>query len=673
MDIGGSFTDVVTYDARTGRYRAEKVPTTPDDLAAGLLAALKFSVAAPEDISFLVHGTTHGLNTFLQRRGDRVLLLATRGAADVYHIARGPRTRLYDLHYRKPEPLLAPRDIVAVGGRVDSAGAEIEDLDEGAIRAAAQRVKAEGFESVAVAYLFSHLRPDHELRTRELLAEELGPGIPVSLSHEVAQEWREYERTSSAVVDAYIGPAIRRYLSRLDEDLTDQGLRVPLYVMQSSGGITSTDWACRRPMHTLLSGPVGGAIGGAALARAVGRPNLICMDMGGTSFDVSLIVDCRPDQSSEASLEGLPMLMSTVNIHTVGAGGGSVARVEAGGLRVGPASAAASPGPACYGRGGTEPTVTDANLVLGRLGGSRFAGGRLQLRGDLADRALAELGTELGLDARTMAEGICDVANAKMAQAIRTITVARGIEPRDFTLVAFGGAGPMHGAFLARELGIREVLVPNMPGAFSAWGMLQSAVRRDFAEPYFRRDRDLDVQDMVRRLADTGARALDSLGDEDLPGAERRVEHAVDIRYAEQEYTLSVPLSDADEPAGEGFPVLIARRFADLHQARYGHANIGAPIEFTTLRTAVFGDLDRIEPEPTPAVTGDPIPHAVRPVTFDGVLHRTPIHFRDALAHGHAFAGPAIVVEDTATTVVPPGFEVRVDSYGSLVMCMEEK
>ncbi len=673
MDIGGSFTDVVTYDAQTGRCRAEKVPTTPDDLAAGLLGALSVSVVAPEDISFLVHGTTHGLNTFLQRRGDRVMLLATCGAADVYHIARGPRTRLYDLHYRKPEPLLAPRDIVAVGGRVGSGGTEIEELDEQAIRAAARRVAAEGFESVAVAYLFSHLRPDHELRTREILVEELGPGLPVFLSHEVAQEWREYERTSSAVVDAYIGPAIRRYLSRLDGDLADRGLRVPLHVMQSSGGITSTEWACRRPMHTLLSGPVGGAIGGAALARTVDRPNLICMDMGGTSFDVSLIVDGRPDQSSEASLEGLPMLMSTVNIHTVGAGGGSVARVEAGGLRVGPQSAAASPGPACYGRGGTEPTVTDANLVLGRLDDNRFAGGRLQLRGDLAERALAALGTELGLDVHAMAEGVCDVANAKMAQAIRTITVARGIEPRDFTLVAFGGAGPMHGAFLARELGIREVLVPNLPGAFSAWGMLQTAVRRDFTEPYFRRDRDLDVQDMARRLADTGARALDALGGEDVPGTKRHVEHAVDIRYAEQEYTLSVPLTDEDEPARKGFPALIARRFADHHQARYGHANLGAPIEFTTLRTAVFGDLDRIEPEPEPAVTGDPIPHAVRPVTFDGVLHRTPIHFRDALAHGHAFAGPAVVVEDTATTVVPPGFGVRVDSYGSLVMSLEEQ
>ena len=677
MDIGGTFTDVVVYDEATGRYRAGKASTTPRDLTEGVVAALSSVLPSHPgglgDIAFLVHGTTQGLNAFLQRRGVRVLLLATEGASDAYHIARGPRTRLYDLHYRKPAPLLPLGDIEPIGGRLDADGTQSTPLDEDAVRRAARRYREEGFQALAVGYLFSHANPAHELRTREILREELGEGVTISLSHEAANEWREYERTSSAVLEAYIGPVVQHYLSSLTDTLRERQLSVPLHVMQSSGGVNTAESARHRPLQTLLSGPVGGTMGGVALSRALDRPHLICMDMGGTSFDVSLVVDGRPDVTSEARFEGLPVLMSVVDIHTIGAGGGSVAWREAGGLRVGPRSAGASPGPACYARGGSEPTVTDANLVLGRIDEATFAGGEFALSTELATQALSALGDQLGLDATTMAEGVCQVAGAKMAQAIRTITVSRGIEPREFGLVAFGGAGPMHAVFLARELGIPEVVVPRFPGAFSAWGMLETEIRKDFAEPFFRLDADLDHQEMSDLLHQAATAALASLDSEGVPPERRRTECAADIRYAAQEYTLTVPLTDPGEPLREDFPARVADRFAQLHQERYGHANPGAPLEFVALRTTAFGALDGAPHEKVAAAERETFPHRVRPVVFDGQARDTVVVDREVLGYGHEFSGPALVLEATATTVVPPGYRVRLDGHGSLVIREENK
>ncbi len=672
MDIGGTFTDVVTYDDSAGVFAASKASTTPGNLSSGVLAGLDAVVQDPADIGFLVHGTTQGLNAFLERRGVPVLLLATSGVEDSYHIARGPRTRLYDLHYRKPTPLVQRRDVLGIGGRIAADGTELIPLDEDAVRAAARRAKADGYGAVAVGLLFSYKNPAHERRVRDILLEELGAGFTVSLSHEAAKEWREYERTSSAVVEAYTGPIVREYLSELEQRLTERRVEVPLHVMQSSGGILTAESARARPLQTLLSGPVGGAIACAELSRQTGRPNLIGIDMGGTSFDVSLIVDGEPDVSAEAALEGLPMLMSVVNIHTVGAGGGSVAWAEAGGLRVGPRSAGARPGPACYGNGGTEATVTDANLVLGRIDPLGFAGGQMTLDSNLAVAAISGVAEQFGLSSTAMAEGICDVANSKMAQAIRTITVSRGIEPRDSALVAFGGAGPMHAVFLARELGISETIVPRLPGAFSAWGMLQTQIRQDYAEPYFYLDEDLDGHDMAELLARTERLALDALGHESVDEERRSAAHSVDIRYAAQEYTLTVPLTTAAEPAEPRFVKLVAERFAELHEARYGHANLGAPIEFVALRSTAFGDLGQPAPQKWAAAESADFIHQIRPVVFDGVHQDAILVWRDDLLVGHTFRGPAIVLEDTATTVVPPGYTVSVDDIGSLIITAED-
>ncbi|GAA4657590.1 hydantoinase/oxoprolinase family protein [Arthrobacter cryoconiti] len=668
MDIGGTFTDIVAYDQDDGSYSAAKASTTPGNLSAGVIAGLESIVPNLSDIDFLVHGTTQGLNAFLERRGVPVLLLATAGLEDVYHIARGPRTELYNAQYRKPKPLTERKDVVGIGGRLDDQGREIRGLDEVALRRAARRAAEDGYGAVAVAFLFSYKNPSHELRAREILLEELGADFTVSLSHEAAKEWREYERTSSAVVEAYTGPVVRNYLYDLEKKLDQRGVEAPLHIMQSSGGVLTAESARKRPLQTLLSGPVGGAMGGVELAEASGRGNLIGVDMGGTSFDVSLVVDGKPDVATEAMLEGLPMLMSVVNIHTVGAGGGSVAWLEAGGLRVGPRSAGANPGPACYGRGGTEPTVTDANLVLGRVDPDWFAGGQVSLDKDAALESMRTVGDQLGLDPIAMAEGICDVANSQMAQAIRTITISRGIEPRDFSLVAFGGAGPMHAVFLAKELGIPETVVPRFPGAFSAWGMLQTNIRKDFSEPYYFLDQDIDFADMSNVLRDMELDGLESLASEGVPPESRATVASVDVRYESQEFTLNVPLLTAEEPESPNFLEDLGIRFSVMYKERYGHSNLGAPIEIVTLRTKAEGDLGTLSAPRFASATSAKFKHQVRSVIFDHDNHQTIVVRRDDLAAGHAFSGPAIIVEETATTVVPPGFTVVVDEFGSLVI-----
>jgi N-methylhydantoinase A len=672
MDIGGTFTDVVAFNEETGLYTAGKSSTTPQDLTVGVFDGVAQVLDSVADISFLVHGTTQGLNAFLQRRGEKVLLLSTAGVGDVYQIARGHRARLYDIHYRKPTPLVKRSDTVELTGRLRYDGSERTPLVETEIRAAAQRYRDEGFGAIAVALLFSYLNPDHELAVERLLRQELGDDVQITLSHRVAREWREYERTSSAVLDAYTGPIVRRYLENLESRLLDQGLSVTLHVMQSSGGIISADSARTMTLQTLLSGPVGGAMGCVALSQRLAKPNVIGIDMGGTSFDISLVIDGQPDVSNEAELEGFPVLMSVVNIHTIGAGGGSLAYHEAGGLRVGPESAGADPGPACYGRGGTQATVTDANLVLGRVDPTWFAGGTMSLVPDAATQVVSELGQAFGLDPVAMAEGICDVANAKMAQAIRNITVERGIEPREFSLVAFGGAGPMHAVFIARELEIGEVVIPPHPGAFSAWGMLETELRRDFSQSYYGTLAGADATEILTYLQGMEAGARQALAADGLADSSVRVEFALDMRYVAQEYTLTVPIDGAAFPNAPTFAEAAARRFDAAHDARFGHANPGAPIEIVTLRTAAFGALSRPEPVPLEAAADSTYPSETRRIVFGKAEYDTPVIRRDVLRPGMTVTGPAVILEQTATTVLPPGTTTIVEPYGSLIVHVEK-
>ena len=670
-DIGGTFTDVVVYDPDLGRYATAKAPSRGDDLAAGVMDALGLVVDDPSAIDSFVHGSTVGLNAFLQRRGERVMLLATRGAGDVYHIARGNRLDMYNIRYRKPAPLIPRRDIIPIGGRLDSDGNELTPLDRDDIRRAAHRIRSEGVRAAAVAFLFSYLNPDHELAAAQLLA-ELAPGVSISASHQVAAEWREYERTASAVMDAYIAPSVSRYLADLSTRLRGRGMSAPLRVMQSSGGVISARAAAERPLQTLLSGPVGGAAGGAALSEVLDRPNLICIDLGGTSFDVSLVTAGQADSSPSALLEGLPVLMPVVDIHTIGAGGGSLAYLEAGGLRVGPESAGAHPGPACYGRGGKQPTVTDANLALGRVDPDYFLGGNLALDAGAAESALRDLGARLGLDEYKLALGIIEIINAKMSQAIRTLTVERGIEPREFSLVAFGGAGPMHAVALAQELGVSEVIVPPDPGSFSAWGMLQSAVRQDFSEAFLRDFTGLDTDDMAGRFAELGRRAFSSLEAEGVARGRISIIRQLDMRYQGQEHTLTVALPGPAPPSQNdraGGLAALRRRFEETYQARYGHANPEAGLETVNLRLTALGDTGRPllsdgyrpdRPSDRPLRTG--------PVLFASGSFPTGRFDRTALPPGCSISGPAVVQESTATTVIPPGGSATIDAYGCLII-----
>jgi N-methylhydantoinase A len=661
MDIGGTFTDFVVMDEEAQVTTAGKTSTTPANPEQGVLEGLGQVVDDLAQISFIVHGTTVGLNAFLERKGTRVLLLMTAGARDTYSIARHDRKELYTLRYRKPERLVPRHDVFEVTERLRWDGSVDTDFDEASLTPLVEAVRKEGIEAVAVCLLHAYVNPEHELRAREVLQRDC-PGLSVTLSHEIAREWREYERASTAVLNAYVAPRVERYIRNLEDELHARGVAATLHVMQSNGGITTAAKARREPVQTLLSGPVGGTIGGAALSRATGRPNLLCVDMGGTSFDVSLIVDGKPTVSTETELEGLPILMPLVDIHTIGAGGGSLAWLEAGGLRVGPQSAGADPGPACYGRGGTQPTVTDANLFLGRLDPEFFLGGRMRLDEDAAARALTSVAGEIGLDEPALAEGMLAIINANMADAMRTITVKQGIDPRDFALVAFGGAGPMHASWLARELEIREVIIPWSPGTFSAWGMLQTDIRHDVVRSFYHPVAELGDEDVEQVLAELLTEAGDSLAGEGIGAGDHYFARSADMRYVGQEYTVNVAINGTVDLRA------VDAAFHDSHRVRYGHSTPGAPVEFVNLRVAGFGSVAAsATPFKPPGDALDPVAHPRRAV-FDGVEQDAVVLHRDRLRAGDAYEGPVVVEEQSSTTVVPPGHTITIDELGNLLI-----
>ena len=665
IDIGGTFTDLVVHDEVGGRAFTGKVLSTPHNPAEGVITGLTTVLDDPRQIGFLVHGTTVGLNAFLERRGARVLLITTEGFKDVYTIARGDRKELRALRYRKPTPLVPPSDIHTVRERIRWDGTVQEPLHTEDLEPIIEKIQAEGIRAVAVCFLHSYVNPEHELAVREILTQRL-PGVSVSLSHEIAREWREYERTSTVVLNAYIAPPIENYLESLERQIAERGVQSRLYVMQSNGGVMTSAAARQTPIQTLLSGPVGGTIGGKALSEVLGRPNLLCVDMGGTSFDVSLIVNGELSVSTETVLEGLPVLMSIVDIHTIGAGGGSVAWLEAGALRVGPRSAGADPGPACYGKGGTEPTVTDANLFLGRINPGYFLGGNMTLDYDASARAIGRLADSLGMTSEALAEGILAIVNAKMADAMRTLTVKRGIDPRDFSVLAFGGAGPMHAAALADELEISEVIVPWAPGTFSAWGMLHTDVRHDLVRTFYSALDSTSPEQIDDVFTELEAQGRAILEEEHVPEDRMRFIYSADMRYVGQEYFVNIPVE-----RGNGFSQADIARMTELfhstYRTRYGHATPGAPLEIVNLRVAALGLLagrvQGFQPQEETELVRE-----TRKVIFDGEPVDTLILRRDVLPIGATFEGPAVVEEQTATTVVPPNWAGHVDHLGNLIL-----
>ena len=666
VDIGGTFTDAVAVD-EDGRIRTAKVLTTPRRLHDGVIEALERLDVDWGRLDSITHGTTAGLNAFLERRGAKVALLTTRGFRDVYELGRANRPDMYNVRYRQPTPLVPRRWIFEIDERIAADGSVLAGVDDDAVRALGERLGGE-FEAVAVCFLHSYANPDHERRVAEILA-NVAPSLAVVCSHEIVPEWREYERTSTTAIAAYVAPIVQNYLAELEEQVTARGLRGPLRVMQSNGGVMMAAMARRKAIQTLFSGPVGGTIACVAVAEQlrdeVDVSRLICIDMGGTSFDVSLVVDGEADVELESELERHPVLSPTVAIHTIGAGGGSVGHVSAGGLRVGPRSAGAEPGPACYGSGGSEPTVTDANLHLGRLPSvARLAGG-MALDAAAAREALGAVGETLGLDADALATGIVAVADSTMANAIREITVLRGIDPRSFALVAFGGAGPLHAAALADELEIDTVLVPADPGVLSAYGMLHADIRHDVVQSFYVGVAETDTEALEATLAELAERARLLVKEDGVDERAIVLEPSADLRYVGQEYTVTLPLHSG-EPTGEmlaGLP----QRFADAHEVRYGHSNPAEDVEFVNLRMTARGSLRRPDAVELPTgEAGEPV--AVERTWFAGAWPATPVHRREALPAGATVAGPAIVLEDACTTLVPPAWTASVSTHGHLVL-----
>ena len=667
VDIGGTFTDAVAIDSN-GNVSTAKASTTPGHLADGVLDALRGVDVPLGDAEVFVHGTTAGLNALLERRGVRVALLTTNGFRDVYEIGRANRPDMYDVKYRRPAPLVKRRDIFEVTGRLAADGSVVAPVDTDDLRRQIRSWPPDAYESVAVCLLHAYRNPEQERVVAQVIADEL-PGLPVTLSSELAPEWREFERTSTTVVSAYVAPIVSGYLAQLEERLIAEGLRCPVLVMQSNGGIISADVARKHPVQTLLSGPVGGTRAGVAVASSIHVPlgtGLICIDMGGTSFDVSLVVDGEAQVELQSVLDGHELLAPSVAIHTVGAGGGSVAYSEAGGLRVGPHSAGAVPGPACYGRGGSEPTVTDANLALGRLPASAVLGGSLGIDRAAAEAVLASLGSELDIASGDLAAGIVAIADAAMANAIRELTVFRGIDPRSFALMAFGGAGPLHAVALAEELDIGTVIVPMHPGALSAWGMLHAD---------FRFDRSMALTGQLGQLVDDDVHAATAtleraLGQVFATGffelTSSIVNYSADLRYVGQEYTLTIGLDEIEKSWQEH----LRKRFDDAYQIRFGHSNRDEEVEIVNLRATLVSPTAPIPHRSTDAVGADPVVDRVESWA-DGWTD-TPVLDRRLLASGGQHAGPAIVLEEGCTTYIPPDWTAFVHADGHLLLTRSE-
>ena len=663
IDVGGTFTDIAVL--RDGQLTVHKLPSTPQNPALGIVQGV---VEAGVDIpaADFVHGSTVATNALLEGKGSNTALVTTMGFEDVLEIGRQSRAELYNLEQDRT-PTLAPWELrFGLPERVDYTGAILEDLQPEAIEALMDLVTGSGADAVAVCFLFSFLNPVHEEMVYEALL-RLNPTPFISLSSRVLPEFREYERTSTVVVNAYVGQVMSRYLGELEQSL-GEGLRI----MQSSGGSITARLASEQPVRTILSGPAGGVVGAFHIAAQAGYPDIITLDMGGTSTDVSLCPG-RIKETGSSNVGGHPISVPMIEIHTVGAGGGSIARVDAGGaLTVGPQSAGADPGPACYGRG-DQLTVSDANLLLGRLRPDHFLGGRLTLDLPRARGLMESLAAGLGLTEQDAALGINRVVNANMERAIRAISLERGYDPRSFTLVPFGGAGPVHGCELAQELGIPRVLIPARPGILSALGVAIADVVKDYSRTVMLRGGDLERTRLEEEFHGMEGLARAELEQEGLPAERMTARRFLDVRYVGQSFELTIdyPASRASR-SSEGLARAISDSFYRAHLQRFGYADRGEPVEIVNLRLKLDLSVEKPNLPPAPPESSDPSRAQMASV---GVVFRegeldTPLYQRDLLVTGNRISGPALVVQLDTTTVVPPGWRGEVDPYGNILLTM---
>ena len=669
LDVGGTFTDVALVHEASGRLWVTKTPTTPHDPSAGFMAgidrALQLAGIEAAALRHVLHGTTTATNAILEGKGAAIGLLTTAGFRDVLEIGRHDIPRRANMFaWVKPARPVAPELIFEIGGRVTVDGAEIEPLDEEAVRAAARRLRAAGVDSIAVCFLHSYANPAHERRARALLLEE-HPGGAVSLSSEVLPVFREFERSMGTVLNAYVQPLVGRYVARLVGELRPRGIRAPLSIMKSNGGVIGADVVRTQAIHTALSGPAAGVIGARRIGEAAGFDDLISVDVGGTSADVCLVRGGEAEVTTEGRVGAWPLHVPMIDIHTIGAGGGSIARVtEDGTLTVGPESAGAQPGPVCYGAGGEEPTATDAHLVLGRIP-SHLLGGEIPLDVERARRAIEEhVARPLGLPLAAAAQGILDILNNSMVDALRLVSVERGYDPRDFVLVPFGGAGPLHGADLATLLGMRTVVVPRHPGVLSTFGLLGTEVRNDYARTSLQKPPDYDLGAVAAVYADLEGQARDWLVAEGVAPSARRLTRMADLRYRHQGFELTVPWPERDLD----LDALLAR-FHARHRQLYTYALADAPVEIVTLRLAAAGRVRRFTLPSLPRRRMAAARPPRRRVHFPGAgWTMCPSVDRERLGVGAVVTGPAIVEQPDTTTVVPPGHRARVDRVGNLVI-----
>ncbi len=671
VDVGGTFTDVIRHDTRTGAVEVAKTASTPPDFIDGMLAGIAAVEAKPRDIKLIKIGTTIATNTVIMRTGARTALVTTAGFTDVLHAARAARPTLYDSDWDPAPALVDRRDTMTVAQRTTYEGEVLEPLDEAGLRETAARLRERGIEAVAVSFLHSYINDDHERRAQQILGEEM-PGSYVCRSSDILPEIREFERTSTTVANAYLGPVLERYLASLIARLEGIGYDGPVLITHSGGGVMSIEAARRIPARICQSGPAAGVMAGAAIGRLAERPDVIVLDVGGTSADVSLSRRGRALIRPEWNIEfNIVISFPSVDVTAIGAGGGSIARIDEGGvLKVGPASAGARPGPACYGQGGTLPTATDANLVLGRLGAGTRLAGRVALHPELAEEAIDRIAEPLGYSRAEAAAGILRVMRANMAGAIRLVSVKRGHDPRDFALVAFGGAGPLHAVELARELGIPEVIVPFRPGLGSAMGVLHVEVRHDFVQSIFATDERFDSGEITHAFADLEERAMARLTRDGVAAQDVVLRREIDVRYYGQVsggLTLAVKAGALDDDDIRG----LFRAFHERHTEDYGYSLPEDLAELEIVNARVAAEA-RAAAGAAPAFgangAGDPAPHGQRRV-FDEAEGwvEAPVYERTTLPAGFEIPGPAIVEQLDSTTLLVPGSHARVDERFNLI------
>jgi N-methylhydantoinase A len=662
VDIGGTFTDLMGIDVGSGAVFHGKSLTTPQNLAQGVLDCVRKSGVALEAVDRLVHGSTIAINTLIERKGARTALVVTRGTRDVYAIGRGNRPQAFNLNYRRPRPLVTRQDVFEIDQRTLASGETLRPLVSAEVEEVAQRLKQGGFDAVAVCFLHSYSNTEPEESAGAILSASLD-GVYISKSHEIMREYREYERISTTVVNAYVGPKVGCYVRNLDRALRDRGLRGEFSVMQSNGGVMSPDTAARRPVAMMESGPVGGIIAGAEIGKRLGFENIISFDMGGTTAKASLIRNGAPTMSEGYYVggydSGYPVMVPVVDVVEIGTGGGSIAWLdEVGALKVGPHSAGAEPGPVCYGRGGEEPTITDANVVLGRIGVDAFLGGEMKLDANAAPQAIDErIGKPLGLSAAEAALSIVDIATAKMGLAVRQVSVEQGYDPRDFALIASGGGGPVHCVAIARDLGIPTVIIPRFPAHFSALGMLMADERHDFVRTYLAKINDVDfsvLADIIAGLRRQAAGVCRSTSPEYTV--------QLDLRYVGQEFSLPVPVTEEQIRSVDRAGIRAA--FDALHELRYAHHAADEPIEMINVRVVVRAPSGKLS---LPLAVGAKTSPRHRDVYLDRLIN-CPVYERDCLPPGSTIAGPALIQELGSTTVLLPGDVCTVVETGEFVI-----